>query len=241
VELEISLQVKNPIWGSWESLSAVKLREAILLSLDVCPIWYEDYIVGNVQLLNSDIGEYKPDLPDYEIRSICEVYDAVESEILNQLKIIKSWFHKSSWLIGEKPLSPEHISLSSNIDLRAFIKSAINEICLKDLPSMFLLLADEGGSISMAYSKSEPNIVSATADWITLGRAYAKDHMESYRGKSYTYGTQRDVAVKVYKYLDEKNIFTSKGKQPDVEYIIRNLLRADGWWKENHFWKPSLD
>lgn len=241
MNIEIHLQVMTPKWSRWRCLSAVKLVDAILLSVDVCPNWYQGYIKRSVSWLSARSADYPPNLPDYEIRSITEVYEAVENEIQSRLDVARSWSHKANWIIGHQDLMPEELKIDSWVDLQLFIQSAGAQMMFKELPVEFLNIAKPSDHTIVSDKDSNDEKLTATADWIVLGRNYAKEYMESYRGKNYSYGTQEEVAKKIYRYLCDHKIYTPKGTVPSIEYIVRNLLREGKWWKENHFWTPPLD
>ena len=78
MNFDISMHSERPNWRHWKRLGSVSLKEAILLSLDICPIWYENYIIDNYQ--RADNRDYPSRLSQSEMDSLLHVLNYTNSE-----------------------------------------------------------------------------------------------------------------------------------------------------------------
>jgi len=122
MNFDISMHSERPDWKHWTRLGSVSLKQAIFLSLDVCPTWYEDYIIYYRQ--THDDVDYRPKYEDYEIDSIIKVFNYIEPEFSNRLQVVKSWAYQQDWILDKRFFTPEEINEDTLVDLKKFFLSA---------------------------------------------------------------------------------------------------------------------
>lgn len=122
MNFDISMHSKRPNWEHWTRLGSVTLNQAILLSLDVCPIWYKDYIIHYRH--THDSKDYRPNYEDDEIDSIIKVDNYIETEFSNRLQVVKSWVFEQDWILDKGYFTPEEINKDTQVDLKKFFLSA---------------------------------------------------------------------------------------------------------------------
>ena len=122
----ISMQSKRPDWKHWTRLGSVSLRESIFLSLNVCPIWYENTIINYRQKHDSE--DYRPKLKKSEIGLIVKVYKCIEPEFSTRLQVAKSWAYKQDWVLDKGYFTPEEINEDMLVDLKKFFFAAFTQM-----------------------------------------------------------------------------------------------------------------
>lgn len=126
MNLVIAKQSKRPDWKHWKRLGSVKLKDAILLSLDICPIWYKDYIIDNYQ--RADNPDDPSCLTQSEVNSLLDVLNYTESEYSIRLQVVQSWAFKQDWFIEKKDFTSKDINENMLVDLKKFFHAAFNQM-----------------------------------------------------------------------------------------------------------------
>ena len=116
-------QSVRPKWKMWKKFGSVTLKDAIYLSMDVCPSWYENNILDIVDHYYGT-SEYHRSVSDEEFEDIKDVYESIGDEYIHRLKITKSWTTQQDWVIGLQPNLPDDIKESTYVDLKKFLKFA---------------------------------------------------------------------------------------------------------------------
>lgn len=110
--------LKPPDWEYWGRMRDVTLREALVLSLNLCPNSY-----------------------NHEIKSRQEQKFA--QRYLNNLHIVKSHIYDSDWLVGRVAKAEFDVDTSfTTVDLPKFCKWAFGVVNLIDLPDQMKKLGD---------------------------------------------------------------------------------------------------
>ena len=223
---EIWIQSTQPDWKKWKKLGSLKLREAIFLSMDICPIWYQDDVLARINNFN-DQSEYRHQdlLENIEVRK--EIYEAVEAEFSERLKIVKSWFAKQDWIVGDQPLVPDGITTDSYVDLEKFIPFAFSRMGFKN---------EIDGIPEFGSSINSDNLASAsegkkTLDWMILAKKIGEEYLEDYGISSgVTDKTLTQVGNYVAGKLNDLGMRNLKGGQFKGESITRDCLGGE-WWQ----------
>ena len=126
MNFDISMHCTQPDWLHWRRLGSITLKEAILLSLDICPDWYDGYIVHHVH--NLDNVDYPSRLTESEEKSVFKVFDYIESEYSTRLQVVQSWAFNQDWIIEKKDFTPKDINENMLVDLKKFFQASFNQM-----------------------------------------------------------------------------------------------------------------
>lgn len=150
MNFDISFQSERPDWNHWTRMGSVTLRDAILLTLDVCPHWYEYYIANRVYMLDS--GACSSSLSEGEDYSTYKVFDYIEKEYSIRLQVVQSWAFNQNWFIDKKDFTQKEINGKVLVDLKNFFLAAFNQMKFSneydDIPSNLYVavgLKDDSG------------------------------------------------------------------------------------------------
>ena len=222
MKIEIWLQSSQPDWKVWKKLGSVNLKEAIYLSMDVCPSWYLNNILYTVDNYY-DMSEYRKPVSDEEFDNIKDVYESIEDEYSDRLKIAKSWAAQQDWVIGLKPNSPDDISESSYVDLRKFLKFAfINMQFENETDSIPLELR---GIKASNKTLTEPTNM-ASEDWKKKAQELAAELLAKDPNLSLD-----ETSELIEKTFSGGKIFSSHGKRSITSSTIkRDALSKDAWF-----------
>jgi hypothetical protein len=222
MKIEIWLQSSQPDWKVWKKLGSVSLKEAIYLSMDVCPSWYLNNILYTVNNYY-DMSEYRKSISDEEFGDIKDVYESIEGEYSDRLKIAKSWAVQQDWVIGSEPNSPNDISESTYVDLRKFLKFAfVNMQYENETDSIPLELR---GVESRNNTLAEPTYM-ASEDWKKKARELAAELLM--KDSNLSLDETSDLIEKTF---SDGKIFSSHGKRSITSSTIkRDALSKDAWF-----------
>jgi hypothetical protein len=222
MKIEIWLQSSQPDWKVWKKLGSISLKEAIYLSMDVCPSWYLNNILYTVNNYY-DMSEYRKPVSDEEFDDIKDVYESIEDEYSDRLKIAKSWAAQQDWVIGSKPNSPDDISESTYIDLRKFLKFAfINMQFENEMDSIPLELR---GLEAKNKILTEPTYM-ASDDWKKKAKELAAELLT--KDPKLSLDQTSDLIEKSF---SGENILSSHGKRSITSITIkRDALSKDAWF-----------
>lgn len=145
MNFEYSMLSERPNWKYWRNLGSVKLEQAILLSLDICPIWYKDVIIYYRQM--SCFEDYFRNLDENESQIRVDVFKYVEPKLTYRLHIVKSWAFKQDWVLDSKVFIPNEINEDTLVDLKRFFQAAFNQMGFENdydkIPSDLYLIKKE--------------------------------------------------------------------------------------------------
>lgn len=222
MKIEIWLQSSQPDWRMWKKLGSVSLREAIYLSMDICPSWYQDNILYTVNNYY-DISEYAKQVSDEEFEDIKDVYESIDDEYSNRLKIAKSWATQQDWVIGSKPNSPDEISESTYVDLRKFLKFAFVTMQFENETDSIPL---ELRGIELKNKTLAEPIYMASDDW----KKKAQERAAELLNKNPSLSLDQTSELIETSFFEE-NILSSHGKRSITSSTIRrDALSKDGWF-----------
>jgi hypothetical protein len=222
MKIEIWLQSSQPDWKLWKKLGSVSLKEAIYLSMDVCPSWYLNNILYTVNNYY-DMSEYRKPVSDEEFDEIKDVYESIEDEYSDRLKIAKSWVTQQDWVTGSEPNSPNDISESTCVDLRKFLKFAfVNMQFENETDSIPLELR---GVEVKNNTLTEPTYM-ASEDWKKKAQELAAELLAKDPNLSLD-----ETSGLIEKTFSGGMIFSSHGKRSITSSTIkREALSKDAWF-----------
>jgi len=223
MKIEIWMQSINPKWKTWKKFGSVSLKDAIYLSMDVCPSWYENNILDVVDHYYGT-SEYHRSVSDEEFEDIKDVYESIGDEYFHRLNITKSWTTQQDWVIGSQPNLPDDIKESTCVDLRKFLKFAFITMGFEneqDLIPLELKGIESSASSEPVYMTSE--------DWKSKAREIATEYLM--KNPKLSLDQVSDLVASAF---SEKNIFSSHGKKEiSPSTIKREALSKDAWFTKN--------
>ena len=216
----------QPDWNELVKLGSVSLREAIYLSMDISPSWYEEKILNTVENYYGS-SEYRTAVSDKEFNDIKLVYEEIDREYADRIRIAKSWFSKQDWVIGATPLSPDDINEKIYVDLPNFIKFAFT-IMRFDNECDFIPNTMKGIQVFSEAATIAPTMLSSM-DWQNRAKLYAKEYLKSNRDLSLA----KLVDLIANRFLEEKIISTHAGGKEISPSTIKDALSKGGWFTLN--------
>jgi len=113
--------LKPPDWDYWGRMRDVTLRDALVLSLNLCP------------------NSYNHEIKSKRAQKFAQRY-------LSNLQIVKSHIYGSDWLVGRVAKAEFDVDASfRTVDLPKFCKWAFSVVKLNGLPDQMKRLADPDG------------------------------------------------------------------------------------------------
>jgi len=226
MKFEIWIHSVQPDWNELVKLGSVSLREAIYLSMDISPSWYEEKILNTVENYY-DTSEYRRPVSDKEFNDIKLVYEEIDREYADRIRIAKSWFSKQDWVIGKTPLSPDDINEKIYVDLPNFIKFAFT-IMRFDNECDFIPNPMKGIPV-FSDAATIPPIMLSSLDWQNRAKLYAKEYLKSNRELSLA----QLVDLISSRFVVEKIISTHAGGKEISPSTIKDALSKGGWFTQN--------
>jgi hypothetical protein len=226
MKFEIWIQSVQPDWEELAKLGSVSFKEAIYLSMDISPSWYQEKILNTVENYY-DSSEYSRVVTDEEFNGIKEVYKEIEEEYANRIKIAKSWFSQQDWVIGCIVLSPEDIKENSYVDLMKFIKFAFMTMRFEN-DCDFIPNSMKGRKDFSDAAKISSKILSSM-DWQNRAKLYAKEYLKDNQKLSLA-----QLAKLVSdRFLVENIISAHAGGKEISSSTIKDALSKGGWFTQN--------
>lgn len=201
-------------------LGSTSLREGILLSLDICPHWYDEEIIDTVEHYYGT-SEYHRPVSDDEYQEIQHIYEYIEGELNNRLKIAQSWIAQQDWVIGTQTHMPAEIGFETTIDHRKFLTFAFKIMGYENeydqIPGEFKKLKEsQEASLKKLSSK----------DWKILAQLYAKEILLTNPKL-----ILEEVVMLVSKRFDDESIRTTYSGQRNISPpTIKDALSKGGWF-----------
>lgn len=226
MKFEIWIQCVQPDWDEWSKLGSVKLKEAIYLSMDISPSWYEGAILGAVENY-FDESEYRRPATDKDIKEIKQLYEEIEQEYAERLKISKSWFFQQDWAIGSSVSSPEDIHGNTYVDLMKFIRSAFMTMKFEN-ECDFITNSMKGMEDLTDSAKIRPTTLSSM-DWQSRAKLYAKEYLKGDQKLSLAQLADLISA----RFLEEKILSAHAGGKEISPSTIKDSLSKGGWFSQN--------
>lgn len=109
-------EIKKPDWGYWTQLRTVRLNDAVLLSLDICPDW-----------VDSKNGEIR-------------VASALKTALENRKRIAAN---RAADILPMLAIVPEHARLARDVGLADFAAWAASTMKWADLPPELVAMGDK--------------------------------------------------------------------------------------------------
>ncbi len=230
MNLVIAKQSKRPDWKHWKRLGSVKLKDAILLSLDICPIWYENYIIDNYQ--RADNPDYPSCLTQSEVNSLLNVLNYTESEYSIRLQVVQSWAFKQDWFIEKKDFTPKDINENMLVDLKKFFQAAFNQMGFSNE-------CDEIPSDLKEVQESKKVVIERLTqkDWVIKAQEFGDEFM-----KVNTKITLDELTQLVFdRFINEKiQSAHSGGKDVSLGTIKTIAFSKSGWFtQKKRYYKSS--
>lgn len=222
MKIEIWLQTSQPDWKEWKKLGSVSLKEAIYLSMDVCPSWYLNNILYTVDNYY-DTSEYRKPVSDEEFHDIKDIYESIESEFSNRLKIARSWAAQQDWVIGSESNLPDDIGESTYVDLRKFLKFAFISMQFENETDS--IPPELRGVEARNNIPTEPTYM-ASDDWKKKAQELAAEFL--IKDPNLSLDETSDLIEKTF---SSERIFSSYGKRSiSSSTIKRDALSRDAWF-----------
>lgn len=176
----IELLSQQPTWKEWKKFGSIKLKQGLILSMNICPNWYENHIVDNIMNFRADCEHQKP-VTDEDKYFINKIHDGVEIELTKRHRIARTWFAKQDWIVGPQPSSPDAVTLDTLIDLQKFMPSAFNDMEFINNDNSVLEKFQKSDSIKevliddlqVASKKNQ-------SDWKLLAKKIGENYLDDY-------------------------------------------------------------
>ena len=218
MNFDISKQSKRPDWKHWTRLGSVSLRESIFLSLDVCPIWYENTIINYRQKHDSE--DYRPKLKKSEIDLIVKVFNYIEPEFSTRLQVAKSWTYKQDWVLDKGDFTAEEINEGTLVDLKKFFLAAFTQMQFKneydEIPSDLYVTLEQKDVVSQKLSRK---------DWISKAREYGEGYLNDNPAINLN-----ELAKLIYNRFLLERILTAHGGREILVATIKTDALSKGAW-----------
>ncbi len=227
----IEIMSTQPTWKEWKKFGSVKLKQVLILSMNICPNWYEDYIIDGIMNLSAD-SEYQKPITDEEKSLLIEIYDAVEVELTLRKKITCSWFAKQDWIIGAQPSSPDVITFDTLIDLQKFMPFAFNDMGFVNIDNSVLEEFQKSNSIKeVLIDDLQVASKKTQSDWTLLAKKIGENYLDDYGiSGGGTDRTQTEVAKYIENMFKEDGVKNKKGGILSFKTIIRDCIHGE-WWQ----------
>jgi hypothetical protein len=230
MNLVIAKQSKRPDWKHWKRLGSVKLKDAILLSLDICPIWYENYIIDNYQRADNPV--YPSRLSQSEVNSLLNVLNYTESEYSIRLQVVQSWAFKQDWFIEKKDFTSKDINENMLVDLKKFFHASFNQMDFNnDYDEIPLDLKGMQASKGVVIQRLPQN------DWVIKAQKFGEEYL-----KKNPKITLDELSQLVFERFIIENIQTAHGggRNVSLSSIKTTAFSKSGWFRERkHYHKSS--
>lgn len=218
MNVELWIQSKQPKWSEWQKLGAIPIKDAIFLSMDICPRWYEEVVLAAIRNYSDD-SEYRRCNADDEYEDYKHIFEAIEYELQERFRIAQSWVAKQKWVIGSKPNTPDEIELTSYVDLKEFLKFSFLTMGYKN----------EHDSIPIEIKgdiQSTAPLLLSSADWKRKAQIYADELLNKNQNANLA-----EVVEQIFEYFKKERIWTSyAGGQEIALASIKDALSKGGWF-----------
>jgi hypothetical protein len=215
--IEIWIQSRQPTWKDWMRLGSTSLREGILLSLDVCPYWYEEAIATTIENYYGT-SQYHRAVSEDEFREIKDVYEYIDGQLQDRLRVAKSWAEQQDWVLGSQNLMPVDIRFDTTVDHRKFLIFAFEKMGY----------VNEYDQIPAEFKKIKDVIPKklASKDWKILAQLYAKELLQE-NPKLNLEQLTRSVSNR----FDEEKILTAHAGGKKIALpTIEETISKSGWF-----------
>lgn len=218
MNVEIWIQSRQPKWGEWQKLDAIPIKDAIFLSMDVCPRWYEEVVLAAVRNYFDD-SEYRPSNADHLYEDFRHIYKAINDEFEERFSIARSWVAKQNWVVGLSPKVPDGIKLSTYVHLKEFLEFSFGTMGYKNEYDSIPL------TIRSATQSTEPLLLSS-AEWKCKAQVCADELLEKNLDASLD-----EVAEQIFVYFKRERICTSYAGGKEIALAsIKDALSKGGWF-----------
>jgi hypothetical protein len=226
MKIKVWIKSVQPDWKGWSRFGSVSLKEAIYLSMDISPTWYQEIILDVVENYYGN-SEYHRAVSDEEFNGIKEVYQEIEQEYEERMKICRSWFAQQDWAIEPTLASPNDIGEDTIVDPLKFMKFAFTTMKFDNeydsIPNEI-----KGGESHSNLDEVKPTILSSIG-WQDRAKLYAKEYMESNRNLSLA----QLVDLVAERFSKEKIISAHAGGKKISQPTIKDALSKGGWFTQN--------
>ncbi len=218
MNIEIWIQSRQPKWREWQKLDAIPIKDAIFLSMDVCPRWYEEVVLTAISNF-FDSSEYRPTNADDQYDDYKHIYEVIEHEFQERLRIAQSWVAKQNWVIGSKPNTPDEIGPTTYVDLKEFLRFSFVTMGYENQCDS-IPLAIKGATESIA-----PLLLSS-AEWKRRAKIRADELLEQNQNTS-----QDEIVEQIFEYFKKERICTSYAGGKEISLAsIKDALSKGGWF-----------
>lgn len=227
----IEILSKQPNWKEWKKFGSIKLKQALILSMNICPNWYEDCVEDGIRNL-LDNSEYHRPGTDEEMSYLEEIHSAVEEELMLRKKITCSWFAKQDWIIGAQPSSPDAVTLDTLIDLQKFMPFAFNDMGFVNIGNSVLEEFQKSDSIKeVLIDDLQVASKKIQSDWKLLAKKIGENYLDDYGiSGGGADRTQTEVAQYIKNRFQEDGVKSKKGGILSFKTIIRECIHGE-WWQ----------
>ena len=210
---------KQPNWKLWERMNAVLLRQALLLSMDVCPTWYQDVVLSAVKDYH-ETSEYRFSDANEAYERIKEVYEGVEQEFTERLKVSQSWAAQQDWIIGSNPLLPNEVREEIYVDLIKFLKFAFDTMGFNNR------IDNIPNSIKPQKSQIKLPISLSSKEWKSKAKLYASEFLQQQNNL-----TLEAVSNLIFNRFKKELILTSYSSGREISVgSIKEAISKDAWF-----------
>lgn len=198
-------------------LGSTSLREGILLSLDICPHWYEEDVISTVENYYG-ASQYHRAVSEDEFGEVKDIYEYIDGELQDRLIVAKSWAEQQDWVLSSQTLMPSDIGFDTIINHRKFLTFAFEKMGYEN---EYDRIPAEFRKVTQVISRKL-----ASKDWANMAQVYAKEFLQENPALNLD-----EVVELVSKRFDEEKIFSAHAGGLKIALpTIKEKLSKNGWY-----------